>query len=795
MNFRILKKDLKRKKSINLILLIFIFLSTMFIAGSLNNFAVIMNGVENFMEMSGIGDFLILTMGGGSGELSDNDRAIEEFLENQEQVEDFTIDEHLFFSEIKMKNNKEVTIGSTGILNSFDAKQQKFYDKENQEIIKMENGTIYLSQKMAKKNDLKIGDVLNIQSENGYKKDFTVAGELKDAFLGSDMMGMHRLIISRDDFQEMLQNSGLPYGRIYSINCKDVGAFQTEYNNGNFHEMFSAERELVKTMYVMEMVIAAVILLVSLCLIVISVIMLRFTIVFTVNEDYKEIGIMKAIGIPDISIRRLYMIKYFVLAGVGTLCGFVASIPFSRMLLLQVAEKIVIEGGDRGILFQLLTSLFLIGMILLCGYCSTGKIRKFSPMDAIRSGNNGERFRKKTIFSLKNTHVALTTFLACNDVLSELKKYLVLLFTSIIGVWLVVVPINTINTLNSDGISAWFGLSSCDFYLVEEERVNELIAEGTKQAWYDYLEEAKECLEEKGISVERTCTEVYFKLRVRKGEKFYKSFAIQGLGTSAKDYFYDMGEPPVYKNEIAITHVVAEKIGAKLGDTVYITSGETEKPYVITAVYQSMNNMGEGIRFVESADLDYREISGGFGAQVILEKEADRAELSVIMEQAEKLFPKAKVMTAGEFINDMIGNIAGRLGALKMLILMVVLAINVLVVVLMQKMFLIRERGEIGMLKSIGFSNQSLIGWQAKRVMVVLFLGIVIGTLTGTPFSELTAGQVFQMMGAEKIKFVINPLEIYVVYPAVLFIVTVLACVIAMRRVRSVSVQEMNHME
>ncbi|EOS27567.1 hypothetical protein C806_00014 [Lachnospiraceae bacterium 3-1] len=58
----------------------------MFIAGILNNFAVIMNGVENFMEMSGIGDFLILTMGGGSGELSDNDRAIEEFLENHEMT-------------------------------------------------------------------------------------------------------------------------------------------------------------------------------------------------------------------------------------------------------------------------------------------------------------------------------------------------------------------------------------------------------------------------------------------------------------------------------------------------------------------------------------------------------------------------------------------------------------------------------------------------------------------------------------------------------------------------------------
>ena len=80
MYFRILRKDLKRKKSINLILLIFIFLSTMFIAGSLNNFAVILNGVENFMNQSGIGDFLIVTMGGSSGELSENDREIEEFL-------------------------------------------------------------------------------------------------------------------------------------------------------------------------------------------------------------------------------------------------------------------------------------------------------------------------------------------------------------------------------------------------------------------------------------------------------------------------------------------------------------------------------------------------------------------------------------------------------------------------------------------------------------------------------------------------------------------------------------------
>lgn len=797
MNFRILKRDLKRKKSINFILLVFIFLSTMFIAGSLNNFAVVTSGVDYFLEQAGIGDFLIVTMGGEPGRPSENDKAIEEFLGQQGQVEGYTTDEILFISEnqVKLENGEKADIGSTASLNCLDIKQQKFYDEKNRELTTMEDGTIYLSQRMVSKGQIEAGDTLDICTEQGYKRKFIVAGFLKDALLGSEMMGMQRFVVSSRDFQELLGESGLPYGWIYSVDCKDVEAFQAEYNQCDFHELFSAGKALVKTTYVMEMVIAAVILLVSLCLIAISVVMLRFTIIFTVNEDYKEIGIMKAIGIQDASIRRLYLVKYFVLAAAGASGGFFASIPFSHALLLQVTEKIIVEGGSSRILLQLSVSILIVLLVVFFGYLSTGKIKKFSPMDAIRSGKNGERFQKKTLFRLKNAHVRATTFLACNDVLSEMKKYFVLLLTSMIGVWLVVMPINTINTLNSDGIAAWFELSKCDFYLIDDEKVAELMNKGEKDAWYQYLEETKEQLREDGVPVAEIHTEIFFKLRVRNGEKSYKSFSIQGLGTSMDQYFYDEGEPPVYENEVAMTHIVAEQIGAGLGDTVYISNGDKERPYVVTAFYQSMNNMGEGIRFTEEAKLDYTGVSGGFGAQVVLEDGQDEETVSAAMKQARHTFPKAEVKTTKEFVSHMIGNISGRLEPLKLLTLAIVLAINVLVAVLMQKMFLIREQGEVGMLKSIGFSNRALVGWQAKRVMLVLFLGIALGTLTGTPFSEVTSGKVFQMMGAEKIEFVVNPLEIYALYPAVLFVATTLACIIAMGRIKKISVQEMNHIE
>ena len=58
----------------NLILLIFIFLATTFIAGSLNNLLVVMNGTDYFMKESGISDFIFVTMGGSKDDLSEDNR-------------------------------------------------------------------------------------------------------------------------------------------------------------------------------------------------------------------------------------------------------------------------------------------------------------------------------------------------------------------------------------------------------------------------------------------------------------------------------------------------------------------------------------------------------------------------------------------------------------------------------------------------------------------------------------------------------------------------------------------------
>ena len=143
----------------------------------------------------------------------------------------------------------------------------------------------------------------------------------------------------------------------------------------------------------------------------------------------------------------------------------------------------------------------------------------------------------------------------------------------------------------------------------------------------------------------------------------------------------------------------------------------------------------------------------------------------------------------------MIGDVAGQLEGVEKLILSIILCINILVVLLMVKSFIIKEKGEIAVLKAIGFKNSSLVAWQTIRIGIVLLISIVLGTCLSTPLSKLTVEPVFQIMGAYSIHFDIMPLEVYVLYPLIVLIVTELAAFISAQNLRKVSAAEASNIE
>ena len=336
MNLKILRKDLKRKKSMNLILLLFVMLATTFIAASLNNLKVVTNGLDYYFEKAGLCDFVIDTISVVNGEETGNDVAIEDFLKEQENVTKYEADTFLMITQDQIEEigDAQMDTSNTVIVSSIECKGQKFFDENNQEIEEVGKGEVYFPRKLLNEK-IKVGDSFYVEAGD-YKKKFTIKGVMKDALLGSDMMGMSRMVIGQQDYDELTSNGEFASGHVYSVFCDDLQTFEKDYNNCEFNVLVGFDMDTMRMTYVMDMITAAILLAVSICLILIAAVMLRFTILFTVNEDYKEIGIMKAIGIPDMTIRRLYISKYLAISIVGAVIGFFLSIPFSQMLVAGV---------------------------------------------------------------------------------------------------------------------------------------------------------------------------------------------------------------------------------------------------------------------------------------------------------------------------------------------------------------------------------------------------------------------------------------------------------------------------
>ena len=783
MYLRMLKKDLKCKKAMNIILLLFIILATTFIASGANNVASVMNALDGYFEKAEVPDYWM--------EVADSKECerIEQFAnENQYQYKCQKLMQ-INANNIKVKRG-EFKYTNTVVFSTLE-NSTKVFDSNDNEITKVNDGELYVTTELfySDKCDLKPGDTVEITA-NGKTKKFQLKGCTKDAMFGSAMMGMTRMLISENDYGYFVTEQASCW---YDLNFYTTdSAFMTKLYENSFNLMFCMNKSGIKTMYIMDMVTAAIMLIVSLCLIIISMVILRFTINFTMSEEFREIGVMKAIGITNGEIRRLYILKYFAISMIGMLLGLVASFPFAALMNRNLSRNIIISDTGYYILNIICALLTATVVVLFCYFC-TRKIKRFSPIDAIRNGENGERYERKGVISLSKSRLSPIIFMAVNDIISDIRRFVVMISIFTLGVLLILIPINTINTLKSDNIITWFSMAPCDHVIAREiffdaKKDNEKMIDNN-------LKDVEKLLLENDISAD-VFQEIIFRTTISHDGKKMTSLTFQGNGdVTAYMYSYIDGTPPQNGTEVAISHVVADNIGAKIGDTVEIENGDITKKYVVTALYQTMNNLGEGIRLYQDDPIDYRLAMGCFGLQIKYRDNPDSSELARRKKILEKAYPDAEVYDVSEYINEMIGDIAGQLGSVKILSLSIVLCINILVTVLMVKSFITKEKGEIGMLKAIGFKNSSLIAWQTLRIGIVLVIAIILGTIFSGPVSEISSGQVFKIMGAQSIEFTINPIEVYVIYPLLVLGVTVIAGMIAALQVRKISASETSNIE
>ena len=768
MFWRILKKDLKRKKTMNIILLLFVVLCSMFAAASVNNIIAVVGGLDYYFEKAELGDYFIIERSTGGED------TISKILKHSENVSGYRTYNVVNAScdDLKTDSGKLMEFSNIALICDINNTKQNFFGMDNEVITDVEKGKVYITGSVPKREGVKIGERFYVELGDT-KLPLEVAGFAKDALLGSEMMGNPRLLINSADFETLTADETIhtySCGHVYDIDTDNAAALESELNEQN-GMLFSGDRDLIKMTYIMNMLVAAIILVVSAGLLIVSFVVLRFTIRFTIAEEFREIGVMKAIGLNNSSIRMLYLVKYLGITLAGAVIGYFGSVPFGNLLLKSVSENMVL-GNDNGMIIGVVCCIAVVLIIMLFGWSSTRRVEKLSAIDAVRSGQTGERFRKRSLLSLGKSKFGSTGFLALNDVTSEPKQYGILTAVFAICTALVMILAVTANTLDSGSLLYLLSMTDSDVYLNDSTRAMEIIA-GTKTIC-ETEDEIADILTENDMPG-NVYLEGWYKLPVTAKNGNFQINFLKCADTVTTDYDYTDGSAPMKPDEIAVTKQISKKLGAEIGDRVTVKIGGEEREFIITAYFQCFNNLGECARFHQDVEIADTLMTSSFSYQITFDDHPDKAVIEERIEKLKDIFDNQNIFDTKGFVKDCMG-VGDMIAAVKNLVLMLSLIIIILLAVLMERSFISKERSEIALLKAVGFDSGSVILYHTMRFGITVIIAIVTASALLMPLTKLIIDPIFGMMGAiGNIEYQFNALEIFGAYPVIIFCVTVLS--------------------
>lgn len=795
MFLKILKKDLKRSKTMNVILFLFIILATVFVASGLNNLTSVMNGMDYFMDLA-VGEKGDYFLGVNVGK---DDSSLREVLDNVDAIKSYAMDKYFGYdNEIRDNDGKKIDWNGAIMIQSPESSYIKFFDSENNEITNVEKGHVYITKKFFDKFDVKTGDKITLKLENE-NREYIIDGPLKDAVFGAQLTAGYRFLMNEGDANGYLESKDAEFKTeafVY-IESDDIEKINTEINDIEGLYGGYARSMLVLTRIV-ELIVAFIIVILSVCLMIVSFVILKFSIGFSIQDDFREIGVMKAIGIRNLKIRTLYLTKYTVLAATGAVIGLIISYPFGKMLLKSVSEGMVL-GNSYGNMINIAGTVLVFAVIILLAFLSTGKVKKMTPVDAVRSGETGERFNKKKGIRISRSHAGNTTFLSWNDILSSPRRYLNIVISFGICTLFLLVLANFTTTLDSPVFADQICHSS-DIYLDKEDvgaldiqRIidrfpDELKDSGIsdkenlpvsffaqfehgKEMYEMYLNLVEEKLADMGMPA-KAYNDIVFSYTIKSnGEEFVYSL-YQVVGDRYGDYLITEGSAPQNKNEIAITPQVRETLGLDIGDTIEIDFDGVYEKCIVTGVFPCMNNTGALIRIHDDAPTTLAHYMGSMCTQISFTDDPSQKEIENRKEKIKDIFNTEHVRNRTE---DTINNM-GALDAMKaaeLLFVAITLIVVILVTIMMERSFISKETKQIAILKATGFRDGDVIKWQVKRFGIIALIAVVIAMALSIPVTRLAGDAIFSILGAAKINWLFS-ITGMAKYPLILIAVTLL---------------------
>ena len=744
MFLKILKNDFGRKKIITVTVFVFITMAVILGASASNIIANLIQSMSKLQERAAPAG--ITQMHSGKYDQAEIDKFTEEQRKNitmQETMNLLTVDgRNIHFG-------KNETMAGTVQDISFVVQNKKFdflLDLDNEKL-DVKEGEVAVPIYFMEEYGLKTGDAITVKSE-GYQREFVISDYARDYEMNSSLTSSKRFVINQADYDEMLKNQvgELEYLIEFKLNENgDSQAVQTAYIEAGLPSNGPTVGGKIFLLFnaMSDAAVAMVIILISILLIIIATFCIRLTFLATIDEDLREIGVMKAMGISKKDIRKVYLNKYRVMSLAAGIIGYLLSFAvvnlFTGNMRLYISSDL---SGSLKYVLSLIAPLFVYFMIVM--YCRKvlKRIDRISAVEALRSDimEHGKN-RKYSFPLLKNKFFSTNTYMGLRDVWKRFKLYRLLAFIFVVCTFIVTLPLNMYNTMNSPEFSTYMGIGKCDMRI--DLRKTDTIMEDFKKL----QEELKEDLDIEKYAAYITCS---YQVKNAKGTWDYTNIETGDFSVFPLNYLE--GRAPAGEGEISLSHANAsgDGLNKKVGDEVVVKVAGTEKTMKVCGIYQDITNGGKTAK----ADTGLGVNEDAVVWYIVKMAGATGVDIGKKMDYYQKAYGSAQVNDIKEYTGQTLGNIIDQMRIIVIGGIAIAAIIVVLITALFLKMLLSKDMSQIAIMRSVGLTSKNIKHQYMAGTLTVLILGIILGVLASDYLGEFLVSMAMSSMGAARIQFV-----------------------------------------
>jgi len=637
---------------------------------------------------------------------------------------------------------------------------------------------ILVNYNFARNRKLDIGDKLSF-TFNGSTYNFVVSGFVVDPHFSNAFLSANRCFVEPGFFDKHnIDNTqtilGIKYKDIATVNdIKLYELFQKETGN---EPLFVDYQTLLTTYNLINGIIAAILLVVSLFIFAIVVFVIRSVVRNLILQQYKQIGVKKVIGYTNQQIRSSFIYIYGFIGLLASIVGVFIGIPIRNNINAGISYDIQVgleTGFDISII---ITVIIVVLLIILFTSIATKQASGIKPVQAIKYGMPESRVTNNRFNITKPKTMPLSILLSIKQMLVNRRKTITTTITITILIYVAFLINSTGVSLGNDDhfITYLFGYEVGDFTVVNK-------SDRSVQEFIDTLEtiDSVDSVVFNTWQTGQSTTGLNPDENVRvSGFVIYGDYPEDGVKLAA-------GRQPKNDQEIIISSDLEDQIGKSVGDYMSIESGDLETNYLITGTYNTVTNNGQSYLAIRKDIPDsVLQNSGTFWVYSNQEH--------VIIEDMER--------TIHGLVDDTVSvsrydadtkNVLSTIEAFPMMIksLLVIFLIICGVIILNSTiMDISNSTRSFGIMKAIGYSNSSITKIMVIKSVIVTSIGVIIGFVLNLLTANSMMQAVFNITPFSSIKFpVLFDLGGSILIMGLFILIAIIATLIPARRVNQIS--------